>query len=538
MSSLGAYLFDQLRQRGVRQVFGIPGDFAIPLFDALERYGALELVTLSHEPSIGFAADGAARATQGPGVAMVTYGAGGFNMLNPVGCAYTERSPLIVISGAPGVGERNGRVTVHHQVGGLDTQLEVYRRMTQTAMVLDDPATAAREINRALDTALLWSRPVYLEVPRDLAGMEIPVDVQTGPAGLPVDEEAVIEAADGIAARMNESASPILIVGIEVHRFRLIDRVVVFAESLNIPVVTSFLGRSAFPAGHPQMAGAYSGAADPAIRERVEASDCLLMLGVLATDTNIPPGSALEDPARRLLCVEHHVRIGRQRYDRVPLNRLIETLLARRRLRRRTGQPVRTMYPAQTTGPDWPDRPVRVQDIIDGVNWLFQEQGPMPVVTDTGDCLFATLEMRGPAFIAPAAYAAMGFGVPAGMGYQMGSGQRPLILVGDGGFQMTGPEIAHCRRYGLNPIVVVFHNDTWSMVQAFSPAAGYCTLPSWPYAKLAELWGGMGIEVRMARALRDALLQARRSDRFVVIDVLLQKGDRSSTLRTLTRRHT
>src|SRR6266481_9972321 len=99
---LNDFLFDQLWQQGVRHIFGIPGDFVLNLYNALEDDGRFQLVTLSHEPAVGFAADGAARITNGLGVCVVTYGAGSLNLLNSVACAYAEESPLVIITGGPG----------------------------------------------------------------------------------------------------------------------------------------------------------------------------------------------------------------------------------------------------------------------------------------------------------------------------------------------------------------------------------------------------------------------------------------------------
>ena len=106
---LHQFLFDELYARNVRHVFGIPGDFVLNLYNALQEDGRFRLITLSHEPAVGFAADGAARVTNGLGVCLITYGAGGLNMVNSVACAYAEESPLIVISGGPGKLERESR---------------------------------------------------------------------------------------------------------------------------------------------------------------------------------------------------------------------------------------------------------------------------------------------------------------------------------------------------------------------------------------------------------------------------------------------
>ena len=105
--NLGQALLTALKEHGARQVFGIPGDFVLTFFKVIEESGILPLHTLSHEPAVGFAADAAARVAGGLGVAVVTYGAGALNTLNPVAAAYAEKSPLVLISGAPG--QREGR---------------------------------------------------------------------------------------------------------------------------------------------------------------------------------------------------------------------------------------------------------------------------------------------------------------------------------------------------------------------------------------------------------------------------------------------
>ncbi len=123
--TLGEALLRALRAHGARQLFGIPGDFVLPFFKVIEESAVLPLHTLSHEPSVGFAADAAARVSCAPGVAVVTYGAGALNMVNPVAAAYAEKSPLVVISGAPGRREGRRGLLLHHQVKRLDSQLLV-----------------------------------------------------------------------------------------------------------------------------------------------------------------------------------------------------------------------------------------------------------------------------------------------------------------------------------------------------------------------------------------------------------------------------
>jgi indolepyruvate decarboxylase len=168
--------------------------------------------------------------------------------------------------------------------------------------------------------------------------------------------------------------------------------------------------------------------------------------------------------------------------------------------------------------------------LIEAVNEFVEAHPDVPLVSDTGDCLFAAIEIRSNDCVAPAYYATMGFAIPAALGLQIASGRRPLVLVGDGAFQMTGPEIAHAPSFGCNPIVVLLNNTRWEMLQAFYPHAGYNETVSWPFARLAELWGGRGVVAATIGELRTALRDAWQDERFTLIEVPLAKGDISPVL--------
>ena len=129
----------------------------------------------------------------------------------------------------------------------------------------------------------------------------------------------------------------------------------------------------------------------------------------------------------------------------------------------------------------------------------------MPMTADMGDCLFTAMEIENTALAAPGYYAGMGFGVPAGIGVAAATGERPLILVGDGAFQMTGWELGNCRRYGLDPIVVLFNNCSWEMLRVFQPESKFNDLSDWNFAAIAPSLGGHGERVTTRRELRDAL---------------------------------
>src|SRR5258708_32320795 len=99
----------------------------------------------------------------------------------------------------------------------------------------------------------------------------------------------------------------------------------------------------------------------------------------------------------------------------------------------------------------------------------------------------------------------MGFGVPAGIGVAAATGRRPLILVGDGAFQMTGWELGNCRRYGLDPIVVLFNNRSWEMLRVFQPESRFNDLDDWHFSDIAPSLAGVAERVTSRRELTPRL---------------------------------
>src|SRR5713226_6871127 len=173
--TLGDFLVAYLRKIGVKHVFGIPGDLALKLFFTLGQKSGLEILTFSHEPGVGFAADGYARASGRIGVICVTYGAGGHNMVNPVAGSFSERVPLLIISGGPGEEERKLGTLIHHQAREIESQHRIYQEVTCASRVISDPRQAAMDLHRVVRAIWAEQRPGYVEIHRDMVDREIEV---------------------------------------------------------------------------------------------------------------------------------------------------------------------------------------------------------------------------------------------------------------------------------------------------------------------------------------------------------------------------
>src|SRR5262245_43660604 len=319
--ALGDFLVAYLRKIGVEYLFGIPGDLVLRLFSRLGRPRGLKIVTLSHEPGVGFAADGYARATGRIGVVCVTYGAGGHNMVNPVAGSFSERVPVLVISGGPGEQERQLGTLIHHQAKAIESQLRIYQELTCAARVLDDPRTAAEALHEVVRTVWREQRPGYLEIHRDMVERRIAV-----PRSLidwdgtllfeRSDDRKVDEAVRETALRINAARRPFTVVGVETYHIQ--HEVRALAERMGAPVATTALSKGAFPMDHPLHMGVHIGRISPRpIVRRVDRADLILSLGTPLTDMDLGGRPPQIERARSVWAVDARVNVRDRKSTRL-----------------------------------------------------------------------------------------------------------------------------------------------------------------------------------------------------------------------------
>jgi indolepyruvate decarboxylase len=537
---LGDFLVAYLQRAGVTHIFGLPGDLVLGLFHRFGRARGLEIVTFSHEPAVGFAADGYARSTRRLGVVCVTYGAGGHNVVNPVAGAYAEQVPLLVVSGGPGEAERK-LGGVHHQVKDVEGQWRIFREVTADARILRRAEVAAEEIHEVVRRILAEHRPGYLEIHRDLVDLPIPVPrhIIEWDGSFPrpgSDERKLSEAVADTAVRIRAAKRPIVIGGVELFRERAEKDLLRLAEKLGAPVVTTMLAKGVFPMDHPLHMGIHIGPfSAPEIQRRVRNSDLVLSLGNQLTDMNL--GAARPQVRRRhsVWAVENRVNISFHTYTDVTLKDFVARLAAEKLPRSR--EAVRyhdNLKRKPLPKPGRREPALSINDLLVEVNDFLAEQSGYDVFAESGDMLFGGLEIRqrgGGLYFAQGYYASMGFAVPAALGAQIGTGRRPLILCGDGGFQMTGAEISFAPLRGLTPIVVLVNNAGWGIFRPVTPRQDLLEIPPWPYAELAQAWGGVGIGAKTRRELGEALRAAHEVRGFVIIECIVPPGDISPVSR-------
>lgn len=344
---------------------------------------------------------------------------------------------------------------------------------------------------------------------------------------------AVNACADEIFKRLETAENPVVMVGVEIKRFNLESKLSLLCRKLGLPVATTFMGRGLLVDDEDPLIGTYMGLAGyQRVTKAVENSDALLLLGVIFSDTNFGVSENRINVSQSIIVADRIVRLGYHTYSEIPLENLIDALLERAE---KKSEPdiEKPCSPKGNLIPD--DSKIEPVDIAKAINDLFDTHGKMKIVSDVGDCLFTTLSIQSTSLTGPAYYAGMGFGVPAGMGVQATTGKRPIILVGDGAFQMTGWELGNCRRYGWDPLVIVFNNCSWEMLRTFQPGTKFNDLDDWKFADIAKSLGGDGYRVSTRNELKEALdIAYETRGKFQLVEVMMEREAISPTLKRFT----
>lgn len=538
--SIGQYLINRLQDYGIKDLFGIPGDYVLSFYSMLEE-SPINVVGCTREDCAGFAADAYAR-INGMGAVCVTYCVGGLSVCNSIAGAFAEKSPVVVISGAPGLNERVNNPLLHHKVREFRTQLEVFEKICIAATELIDPVTAFAEIERVLDAAFRFKRPVYIEIPRDMVHVVPPSAQGFRRPEITVDEHALKEAIHEAHDKLSQAEKPIIIAGIEIHRFGLQDQVVKLAEQAQIPISATLLGKSVIREKHPLYIGLYEGAMGRAeVTQFVEESDCVLLLGTFMTDINLGIYTAKLDLPKCIYVTSEQLQISHHFYHGIPLNAFLDGLIKSNPTPR-----VREIPEClrESSEPDFemqPESELRVSRMMHVINDYLDDS--TIVIADIGDSLFAATELvihERTDFLSPAYYTSMGFAVPAALGACVARPHdRVLAICGDGAFQMTGNELSSIVKQGFSPILIVLDNHGYGTERFLQEGEWkYNEINPWSYYKLPAVYGGgKGYLVKTEGEFAEALTEAWKDrSQMHIIQAKLAEGDASKTLLRLAER--
>jgi len=353
-------------------------------------------------------------------------------------------------------------------------------------------------------------------------------------------------------AMIESAARPVILAGEEIHRFGLQNELLQLMEKTKIPVATTILSKSVISELHPLFVGIYGGViGHERARQIVESSDCLVILGASLSDITLGMFTAQIDQKRTINVSAEKLSVGYHSYDGVDIREFLKSLIdsatiafhrtsidniAPNRFHDHNNASNERVQPSWNSSAE--DRKISIKYLFQFVNSKITNN--MIILADVGDALFAgaDLVIRGNTrFLSPAYYASLGFSIPGGIGAQLADRSlRPLVLVGDGAFQMTGVELSTALRYELNPIVIVLNNGLY-LTEELMLAGTFNSLQPWNYSKIPEvLGGGLGFVIDTEAQLASAFSEAVKCrDTFSILDVHLDRNDKSRALDKMTR---
>lgn len=550
------YLLTRLKQLKVTEVFQIPGDYVKHFTQALEDFDGVNAIGATNELDASYAADAYGR-TRGLGAVSLQYGVSTFSALNAIAGAYVERSPVVVISAAPGadarqIGSMYG-VLYHHSTGNLKADEEIYKHVTVAAETLSTSVGAPEKIDNLLIAALTHQRPVYIACYKEVWLNPCPKPSSKPlQANISKSERAALEnAVEQAWTQITAAKNPLIFAGVEVLRLGLSDLLQEIIDASGFLYTTTSLGKTVLDEKGNKFIGTYSDAASiPKVIDVVTQADCILTLGTIITDDYL---WFVENKfADMVLATTSELRVGYFTYEGVTMKDFMEALLAR--FKQAKNYPLPTIAPKQPTypepwvsnsDPNWNDKPevITYNRFFQHSMKFLQDNKMMDEIVMTlgiSCSLYVATNAYGMAknsYISSAAWQCIGFETGAASGAQLGSGKRAWTIAGDGGFMMVCQSLSTLARNKLNAVIFVMSNGVYAIEQVFVDVTSFNPgpknkfdafdiLPTWNYKALAEAYGAKSYRAATISELNEVLKEVKKvSDKPCLVEIVIPEKD-------------
>ncbi|KAK5046012.1 hypothetical protein LTR84_008799 [Exophiala bonariae] len=498
--AVGRYLFERIKQLGVKSVFGVPGDYELVLLDMVPETG-LTWRGSPNELNASYAADGYAR-TNGYSAFISTFGPGELSAYCGVGGSYTEYVPSVHIVGYPPSRAMNDHLIMHHSLG--DGQFGMYHEMSKhisvATTVITSTLNAAAEIDRVLNAMIHYSRPVYIGLAVDIgpqkvssAGLQTPLCLEQ-PKNDPELQEFVVKKIVDAVRKVDKAV--VIVDGLAI-RNRLVTETEALVKAAGVLYFTTFMSKG-FTESLPNFGGVYGGAGSvPGVQNAIETADTVLWIGSYSSDFNT---GEFSERVRSDVIIDFQrstLQIGSKKH---PLNFkevLIAVTYALEAVPSR--KPSTELVTWDANAWDHPEKPIKLtQDYLwPALGRYFRSKDL--VIAETGTSSYgipiANLKGKDLSLYNQTIYGSIGFATGASVGSfvaarESGDVNRPILITGEGSLQLTVQALSDLIRFELGATIFLVNNDGYTVERLIhGPEADYNKVPIWDYSKLGELFG-------------------------------------------------
>jgi indolepyruvate decarboxylase len=534
--TVAEYVLTRLAQLGIDKVFGIPGDYAFSIDDAVEQIPSLEWVVCANELNAAYAADGYAR-IRGAAILTTTYGVGELSAINGVMGSLTHRVPVFHLVGMPSERLQVQNLITHHNLG--DTNYSRFVPISSTAAGVSDiltPTNCVEELERVIREALRLSKPAYIAI-SELSGYS-PL-VGTPVTGKPLAEikrqqsvpQELENAIGSILARLEKAKNPVAIVTALTARYGLRDKVHELLSKINLPAAIAPAEKGSLDESIPQFIGLYHGdLSNPAsVKQVIESADLVLDIGgIILSELNAGLFTDNLNRSRMISIRDNHVQIDTKVFVNTAIDDVLAGLLAKVTTRAQAVVSEKVdLLPVLDSG----------DDKLSSANFYPRLQRCLKSgdtrVIETGTCMMHLNPMVLPEGVGAEGqglWGSIGWATPATLGVCLAKKSgRTWMVTGDGSHQLTLNEIGVMGRYGIKPVIFVINNDIYGVEDFFSERGhAYDDIARLNYHLLPEAFGCKGwltAKVGTVAELEDILGKIEKHDGAAYIQVLIPESE-------------
>eukprot|EP00122_Pirum_gemmata_P016997 Pgem_evm1s15904 len=521
-SNVGTYLAKRLYQCGIREVFGVPGDYNLVLLDQFLKLENFKFIGCCNELNAGYAADGYAR-ERGVAACVSTFTVGSLSLINAIAGAYSDSLPVICISGGINSNDFASDRILHHTMGLVDRDqpIRCFKEVTCHAVQIRSPHLAAQLIDEAISIAMQKQKPVYIEIACNIVELPLPESIPFHfPSQRPSNEVALSRAVDSMMTYYANAVKPVIIVGVFTRMTNAFREIEALAEAIGCAVAVMPDAKGMYNETRPEFIGTYWGAVSHEdVCEIVESSDVHIMIGARFNDYNTMGYTAFINPKGKLEIGVNRVKTAKGDFSCCYLKEVVAALTARILMsnvrkekslelfqRLKKSDSIGNLNESGSTEGNIVPRPaVNVSERLTSstINNVIQDMvNIMPksaLIAETGDSWFNGQYIKlgsDTKYEFQMQYGSIGWSVGAVLGYSVscksnvqdrmeGTVRRPIAMIGDGSFQMTAQEVSTMIRFRVNPIVFLINNYGYG-IETMIHDNDYNYIQNWNYTEFVQ----------------------------------------------------
>ena len=536
-------LLECLYRLGIRDIFGYPGGAVIPIYDEIYKYGKINHYFSRHEQGAAHEADGYARASGKVGVCLATSGPGATNLVTGIMTAHMDSIPILAITGQVGSPLLGKDAFQESDIVGITVPITKMNYLVQN---IKDLPRILKEAYYIASTGR--PGPVLIDIPKDIQLQEISYDEFNKLYEKDFHLEGYDPTYKGHQGQIKralklikEAKRPLIIAGAGILKARASMELKKLAEKIDSPVTTTLLGLGAFPSSHELSLGMLGMHGTVAANYATDEADLIIAAGIRFDDRITGNPDKFCKKARIIHIDIDPAEIDKNKKADVPIVGDLKNVLSGLNKEVEAKENVDWIKKTKEWKAEYPlgyrkvaEDKLVAQEVLEELNNILK--GEAIVVTDVGQHQMWTaqfIDYETPdSIITSGGAGTMGFGLPAAIGAKVALPEKKVVLVvGDGGFQMTFQELMMIRQYNLNVKVVIINNSFLGMVRQWQELFhdrrySFVDLTYNPdFVKISEAYGIKGVKIKTKEDLKTKLKELIESDEGVIIDCIVEKEE-------------